>query len=148
MASLKTHQQMVKIVGMTDLQKTLTETMPKEARRILRRTVTVIARGVRDDMRDTVRKQTNGDGTLRKAIRSKRERGQRDHQEAAVYITHGKAAKKDAYYWHFVEFGTVKAPENPFIRPNVKVWEGKLDGEFRRHFGDEFEKEMAKRGKK
>lgn len=149
MAALSTHKEMVHIEGLTDLQRTLTKTMPREARNILRRTVVSIAKGVRDDMRETVRQNSEDDGTLRRAIRHKRQKGAFEHEEAAVFITHGKGAKYDAFYYHFVEFGTVKSPERPYIRPTVKSWEGnKLNTTFRREFGVQFEREMAKRAKK
>lgn len=142
-------QATVHIEGLTHLQKTLTKVMPREARNILRRTVVAVAKEMRDDMREHVRTNSEDSGTLRKAIRSRREKGRsRDQQEAAVWITHGKGQKNDAYYWHMVEWGTVKTPEKPFIRPTVKVWEGKIGTVFEREFGTQFEKEMAKRSKK
>lgn len=138
-------QELVHIEGLTDLQRTLTKTMPREARNINRRTVVSIARAVRDDMREEA---PEDEGTLKKAIRSRRERGGFEHEEAAVWITHGQGVKYDAFMWHMLEWGTVKMPEQPFIRPTVKLWEGKLESAFRRDFGREFEKEMAKRGKR
>ncbi len=107
MPTLASRKQIVHIEGLTDLQHTLTKTMPREARNILRRTVVRIAKGVREDMRDTVRQNGEDEGTLRRAIRHKRHKGDRESAEAAVFITHGQGAKYDAFYWHMVEFGQV-----------------------------------------
>lgn len=135
----------VHIEGLPELKKTLTKVMPREARNILRRTVTVVARDVRDDLRAGAAKRTR---TLEKAIRSRRDRGTRDEARAGVYITHGKGAKRDAWYWHMVEWGTRKVRAQPFIGPTVRRWESLLANRFRRSFRGEFEKEMAKRARK
>ena len=59
-------------------------------------------------------------GNLRRNIRIRRVRPQ-DTQLASEYtvdVRRGSGrADKDAFYWHFVEFGTVKAAAKPFLRP-------------------------------
>lgn len=135
----------VHIDGMDDLVSRLETVFPREANNILRRTVTRIAATVRDDMRKNVVKRG---GALKKAIRSRRERGSQGVQEAAVWITHGKNQRNDAYYWHMIEFGTVKMPAAPFIQPSVERTRWKLGSIYRREFGQQFEREMARRAKR
>lgn len=71
-------------------------------------------------------------GNLRAAIVMKREKNTRLTEEYVVAVRKGKrrdvaAAKsgqgklgKDAYYAHMVEFGTVKMPAQPFVRPGFE----------------------------
>lgn len=141
-------REVVHIEGMTDLQRTLTTVLPRESRNILRRTVVSIAKDVRKDMENTVRKSIEDDGTLRRAITHRRERGAREHQEAAVWIEHGKGVSDSAHYWHIIEWGSLRTSEKPYIRPTVKTWQSRLGDVFRERFGLQLEKEMAKRAKK
>lgn len=103
-----------RIDGLDFLKDQLEGFLPRETTAILRRTVTKIAAQVRNDIRAAAPKDT---GTLRKAIRSKRNRGTRDEVEAGVYITTGKGAKHNAFYWHWIEFGTQRLPARPFVAP-------------------------------
>jgi len=41
--------------------------------------------------------------------------------------------EKGAWYWHFVEFGTVKMPAHPFIRPAFDAVKDEALNEFKRH---------------
>lgn len=71
-------------------------------------------------------------GNLREAIVMKRVKGSKLNAEYIVAVRKGKradvkAAKsgegrlgKDAYYAHMVEFGTVKMPAQPYIRPGFE----------------------------
>lgn len=71
-------------------------------------------------------------GNLRAAVVMKRVRGSALTEEYVVAVRKGKrrdvtAAKKgegklgkDAYYAHMVEFGTVKMPAQPFVRPGFE----------------------------
>lgn len=132
----------VQVVGLEDLRTTLETVMPREANAILRRTVTRVAATVRDDMRANA---PQAQGTLRKAIRSRRERGRPGQQVAAVWITHGRNVRHDAWYWLFSEFGTVKMPPNPFIKPAVERARSRMDETYRQEFWHQFEREMRKR---
>jgi HK97 gp10 family phage protein len=89
---------------------------------------------VRKAVKDRVPVDT---GNLRAAIVMKRERQTRLTEEYVVAVRKGKrrdvtAAKrgegklgKDAYYAHMVEFGTVKMPAQPFIRPGFEESAGR-----------------------
>lgn len=130
---------LIEIEGMKDLEKLLEDVMPREANNIVRRTVTRIAAGVRKDMRKAAPKD---EGDLRKGIKSKRNRGRPNYAEAQVY------ADPKAFYWRFVEHGTIEAPAQPFAFPTIEKWRARIDEIYREEFGKQFEKEMAKRAKK
>ncbi len=135
----------VEILGIDAVTESLKEVSPREGKRIARRTITKVAASVRDDMRQRAPFE---EGTLRKAIKSRRRRGQPGLLEAGVFITHGKQATRDAFYWHWLEFGTAKMAPQPFIHPTVQAWQDKITAEWARQWWPQYEKEMKKRARK
>lgn len=152
--------------GIPEVRKVLREVGPRAATNIARRVVVGIAAEVRDRMRARAPKRTR---TLQRAIRHRRRRGKPGFADAAVFITHGPGAKHDAFYWHFVEFGTAASPARivnrgkpdqraipakpavppkPFIKPVVVEMRGELPGIYLREFGRQLEKELVKVAKK
>lgn len=125
------------IQGMGFVRKQLREFLPKESTAIMRRATVAIARNVRDDIKSNAPRRT---GTLRRAIVAKRQRGKKNRLvEAAVFITRGSAAKHDAFYWFFVEYGTQEADARPFVAPAIEraraFYREKLDFELSRQIG-------------
>lgn len=135
----------LQIDGMEEVKRTLGEFLPREATNILRRTITKVAAGIRRDMRQAAPKD---EGVLRRAIISRRSRGTPNTVEAGVYITHGKGQKNDAWYWHFVEWGTVDTRAQPFIVPTVESWRPKISATFRNELRPQIEREIAKRARR
>lgn len=135
----------LEIEGLEELKDTLGDFLPREANNILRRTITKVAANIRDDMRKEAPKD---EGVLRKAITSRRNRGTPDSIEAGVYITHGKKVRNSAWYWHFLEYGTVNHPADPFIYPTAEEWRGKISDSFRHELGPQIEREVEKRAKR
>ncbi len=127
------------------LEETFKEVLPREARNIARRAIVQVAREVRDDVRAAA---PVDEGTLSKALRSRRERGTPDRAEAGVRVTMGREARHDAFYWRFVEFGTKNKPAKPFILPTIIAWRRKVGAVFVRNWWPQFEREMAKRDKR
>lgn len=127
------------------IEETFREVLPREARNIGRRAIVAVAREVRDDIRAAA---PVDEGTLRKGVRSRREKGGPDRAEAGIRITEGREARHDAFHWRFVEFGTQHIPPAPFIVPTIKSWQPKVGGAFVRHWWPQFEREMAKRDKR
>lgn len=123
--------------GADALNKMLAELLPRETRNTLRRTITALAAELRDDVKASAPVDT---GTLRGAITSRRERGERDEVAAALWITNGSGARKDAWYWHFVEFGTMAQAASPFIVPAVE----RLRARMPRELGDELMRQIQK----
>lgn len=134
----------VSVEGLDFVREQLEGLLPREAKAVLRRTVTKIAADVRDDMRRNAPKLS---GVLRRAIRSKRERGGRDDVLAAVYITKGKGAKADAFYWHMVEFGTPTASAKPFAGPAIERARAGYQQALKSEVGRQVIKQIEKRAK-
>ena len=135
----------VKIEGLEELRETLEQTMPREAKNILRRTTLKIASTVRNEVRKKAPVDT---GNLRRSIKSKRDRGTPTNITASVYVDKSGGKSGKGYHYHFVEFGTVKMTARPFIVPTVEEMRPGLSEEYRKEFGVQFEKEMQKRAKK
>lgn len=135
----------IQISGIEELDHLASKVAPKVARRLARGTVHKIAGIARNGMRRRAPQQSK---TLRKAIVSKRRRGTATEVVSDVRITHGRGVKHDAWYWHFVEFGTVQQPAQPFIRPEIDEIVPRIPDLYREEFGKRLEKELAKQAKK
>ena len=114
---------------------------PRSMTNIMRNTVTDISRETRDEARSRVRQRT---GTLRKAIKAKRRRGEPDVAAAGVYITKGSGEKHDAWYWHFIEWGTQKMSAMPFLTPAIEAIRGGIDELLGRYFLLRFNREIER----
>lgn len=109
----------MQLLGAKDMEKVLNSILPKHARNLARATVNGIAAEGRKQARTHAPKDK---GTLKKAIKSKRRRSPPDKPVAEVYVEHSNDVKNDAFYWHFVEYGTsgeTSQPEQPFVRPAI-----------------------------
>jgi len=119
--------------GLPFVRDQLAGLLPREIKAVLRRSTAKIAANVRNDIRAHAPRQT---GNLKKAITSRRRRGTRDQIEAAVFITHGPSVRRDAFYWHFLEYGTVNIRAQPFVVPAAErarsTYRSELRGEIRR----------------
>ena len=134
-----------RIDGLDELRKTLRDVSPAEGTRIARRTVTRIAREVRDATRNRAPVDT---GNLRRSIKSKRSRGGPGEAEAEVYVDRSGGRSGSGYHWHLLEFGTRKMPAQPFTNPTIEEYRPKVPGMYRDQWFRESAKEMEKRAKK
>lgn len=132
----------VKIHGLSDLQKTLNTLMPREATNVLRRTTYGIATKVRDQVKERAPVQS---GALRRSIKAKRNRGTKTNISSSVIADKSGGRSGRGYHWHFLEFGTVKMPAQPFINPTVEAMRPQIPGIYRAEFGRQLEKQLAKR---
>lgn len=130
----------VRIEGLEELARALKELPKRVARNGLRASVHAGAKVIRDEARlkAPVATQVFGPnqqppGTLKRAIIMKQISEKSDAQKQVFYVAvrRGKQYRnqgkkgtlsQDAYYAHFVEFGTVKMSARPFMRP---AFEGK-----------------------
>lgn len=133
------------IEGMEELVSNLTGVMPREARNLARGAVQGVAAKVRNNMRSKAPKDT---GELRKAIVAVRRRGTATQVASDVWINHGKGQKYNAWYWHFLEFGTQDQPAQPFVTPSVEEMSPKIPQIYRDEFGKRLEKLMAKKAQR
>lgn len=122
----------MQITGLEEMRAKLADMAPREARNLLRSTVHGTATEIRNRLRQRVPKDTR---TLEKAIVSKRRRGKPDEIVSDVIIEHGRGARRNAFYWHIVEFGSTRAPARPFIIPTVEEISPRIPEIFRDQFG-------------
>ena len=125
----------VRIEGLAELNRALRELPQRIANRGLRTAVYAGAKVIRDEARHRAPKaaQSLGTkqpsaGTLKRSVIMKhiRERSGGGRQTFYVLVRQGKKYRnqgkrgnlsQDAWYWRFVEFGTVKMSARPFLRP-------------------------------
>lgn len=109
----------IAVIGIEDVQKTLEQIAPRHARNLMRATI----QGMASEAAKMARKEAPDDyGTLKKAIKAKRKKSPPDKPTSRVMVEHGKDAKHNAYYWHFLEHGTKGGiKEHGFIR-SAKEW--------------------------
>lgn len=130
----------VKIDGLDQLAQALRELPKRVARNGLRGAVYAGAKVIRDEakLKAPVATAPLGadqppQGTLKRSIIMKQVPELSSEQKQTFFVTvrHGKKYRKqgkngnlsqDAWYWRFVEFGTVKMTARPFLRP---AFEGK-----------------------
>lgn len=127
--------QLVNIQGFEKLQKALKELPSNVGRNVLRGAVGAAAAVIRKEAQTRAPVYT-GDvadghpppGTLKRAIYQKQIRELSTNFRQIFYVgaRHGKKYQnqgkkgnlsQDAFYWRFVEFGTVKMQSKPFLRP-------------------------------
>lgn len=135
----------ITIEGLDEYVKMATKLSPRGASAVAKSAVQAVASKARNIMR---KKTPKADGTLRKAIVSKRRRGTPTEAVSEVRITHGKGTKHDAWYWHFLEFGTVKQSPKPYIMPTVEEIRSQIPALFREEFGKKLEKRLEKEARK
>ena len=129
----------VQVQGLDQLAKALKELPQRVARNGLRAAVYAGAKVIRDEAKLQAPVAT-GDlgadqpprGTLKRSVIMKQipELSGAQKQTFFVTVRHGKKYRKqgkkgnlsqDAWYWRFVEFGTVKMSARPFLRPAFEM---------------------------
>lgn len=135
----------VVIEGLDELQDTLLNVTPREANALLKRVTLSIAEGMAAKMRTSVPVRT---GKLRDAIVAQQGKQRPNKPSAEVIIQSGKGAKRNAFYWHFVEFGTRHMKAEPFIVPSVESERPQVQQKFREGFGQELERTLARKAKR
>lgn len=123
------------VKGLSELSAALKELPNRIARNALRQSVARGAALIRDEAKARAPIATDSGapgnpvpGTLRRSILIKHDnqRSSLTTQTYVVTVRHGKQYRnqgkkgnrsQDAYYWRWVEFGTVKMSARPFLRP-------------------------------
>ena len=135
----------IEVVGTKFVRLQLEQFLPRESKSILRRSVARIAANLRKEMRKRAPKD---EGTLRRAIISKRDRGTPTRVEASVWVTHGNGARHDAWYWHFIEFGTEQQLPRPFATPVIEDARPKMPRIFEREIATQVVKQLENKAKR
>lgn len=125
-----------RITGLAELSAALKALPPEIASKNggpLRRALRAAARTVQLRARELAPKES---GRLTRAIVIQLDRNPRNVTERMVVRPRAGKSRNDekgAWYWHFVEFGTVKMPAHPFIRPAFDAVKDEALNEFKRH---------------
>lgn len=135
----------VHIEGADHIRKTLKDVSPAEGRRIARRTVTRVARIVRDTTRERAPYLT---GALRRSIKSRRAKGERDEAIGEVYVDRSGGRSGRGYHWHLVEFGSRHQAAEPFVIPTIEEMRPRVPSIYRDEWWPQYRKEMQKRAAK
>jgi len=152
----------IKIEGLDAFSKALRALPQNIAKNVLRGAVNAGATVIRQEAvrrapeyHGEVSKGHPPPGTLKKAIYQKQIRELSDitRQTFFVGVRHGASAGKkgstgretrDAFYWRFVEFGTVKMPAQPFMRPAFEAKKVEAMERIKQYLADRIPNEVAK----
>lgn len=136
----------IQIYGIEDIDQVLTKVTPRHSRNLMRATVQAVASRTAKDARKRAPKES---GTLRKAIKARRRKSAPSRPRSEVYVEHGQGAKNDAFYWRFVERGTMAGQkERPFLRPAMDATNADLNNILREEFGKKLESALKRERKK
>ena len=116
----------IRLEGDVALFNLLNELPDRLARNALRGAPNAAAQMVRDEIRINVRARFPTSRTLYRAIKNRRASSAGDDSRAFVFIERGTDATYDAFFWHFLEYGTVKMRAKPFVRPGIDNSRGKV----------------------
>ncbi len=134
----------LEVTGIKEFRKMCNTLAPRQARNLVRSTVHGVAGRVRKEMRKRAPKD---EGDLRKSIKAVRRRMQGDTAISDVRIEHGKTSKNDAWYWHFIEFGTQTRGATPYIQPTVDFMAPQMPQIFEQEFAKKLKKNLEKKAK-
>lgn len=81
-------------------------------------------------------------GVLKNAVGAKRRKSKNNKFVSDVQITEGKSAKYDAWYWHFVEYGTLKTDAVNFVEPPKQRAKATTEGTLKAEFIRRIEKKL------
>jgi HK97 gp10 family phage protein len=115
----------IRLEGDVALFNLLNELPDRLARNALRGAPNAAAQMVRDEIRINARARFPN-SRLYRAIKNRRASSEGDDSRAFVFVEHGSGSTYDAYFWHFLEYGTVKMSAKPFVRPGIDNSRGKV----------------------
>jgi len=136
----------LEITGIEEVNKILKEIAPKHAANIARSTVHAIASDIAKEAKSSA--VTGDTKNLKKSIKAKRRKSPSYRPRSDVVVTHGSSAKNDAWYWHFVEFGTKKQPAQPFFLPVYNKYKASINTIYKKKFFVQLAKKLAREAKK
>ena len=115
------------VEGAAELGRQLAAVPESVRKTVMRNSLTYAARAVREEVRSRAPERTR---TLHWAIQSKVSVAK---GIALVLVTHGRGERRDAYYFHMQEYGTVRHKAHPFIRPGYDAWERRIVKNFEKN---------------
>lgn len=139
-------RQGIKIDGLPEVHQLLAQVAPREARNLNRAAIHAVAGEIRDEAKVRAPVDTR---TLKRALKAIRRRPRDpDKPFSDVRVEEGTSARHDAWYWHFLEYGTVKQPARPFIGPAIADIRPRIVGVYKKHFGAKLEASLRRKARK
>ena len=135
----------LEVIGIEEVKRTLDQIAPRHANNLMRATIQGIASEIAKDSKKNAPRDS---GDLRKAIKAKRKRSPKNRPVSEVVVTQGRSARYDAFYWRFVEYGTVKQAAAPFIKPAEERVGNDLDRVVTEQFGKKLESALKRARKR
>ncbi len=126
------------IEGIADINRVLGAIAPREAKNLMRATVQDVAGQLAKSGKGNA---PTADGDLRKGIKAKRERGDRDHLESSVRIA--------AFYWRYLEYGDgPDGVEHAFMLKALQAMRSDMDRLYLEAFVKKLEARLARERKR
>ena len=124
------------VTGTDEIGNLLEQIAPRHARNIMRATIHGIATEVRKDVAQNA--PIGEKKRLRKGVKARRRKSPPDKPMSVVYFT------KEAFFWRFHEYGTVKMSARPFVTPAKERHNATKERVMKEKFGVAFEKALAR----
>ena len=135
----------MQVIGIEEVDRILNEVSPRHARNLMRNTIHGVASEINRQARKNAPKDT---GTLKKALKAKRKKSHPNQPISEVVVEHGGGVRHDAFYWRFVEHGTVNRAATPFIKPAEEAVRANLAQIIREQFGKKLESALKREARK
>lgn len=132
----------ITVKGIDDINKILTTIAPNHAKNLSRSAVHAVASDIAKDAKKRAPKDS---GNLRKSIKAKRRKSPPFSPRSEVFVQGGKGG---AWYWKFVEFGTLKKSQRPFFLPVYNSFKTNIQRIYTQKFVDKLLKKIESAKKK
>jgi HK97 gp10 family phage protein len=132
----------VKMTGVDQVRDFLKDYAPKEAVKLLNNTMRAVTVEYKKEIQR--RAPTHRTLNLKKSLTVKKRKAPKFEPRFSVVFSQGRKAKRDGFYWRFVEYGTVKTRAQPFVEPSISAMIPKTDA----LVGEMFTKKLQARFKK
>jgi len=136
----------LELEGFDEMFKLLGKLPERLAKNAMNGAPTAAAQLVRDEIRMNARARFPLSRTIVRAIKHRRASARGDDLRAFVFVERGTGAQYDAFYWRFLEYGTVKMSAKPFVRPGIDNSRGKVADAMAAYIRKRFDK-AVKQGK-
>lgn len=137
----------IDIQGLEEVQDLLKDFAVREARTLNRQTIHAIATEIKDSAKEKA--PVGETKTIERALKAIRRKPRNpDKPFSDVRVTRGTNQKYDAWYWHFLEYGTVKQSAQPFIRPAIADVRPRIIGLYRSLFRQKYEAKLRREARK
>lgn len=131
----------VRIRGIEDVNRVLSEIAPNEAKNLMRATTLELAKGLAEDAR-SMAPQDQGD--VAAGIKHKRARGKRDQIKAEVVAN----ANGKSFYWRFREYGQgPDGREDAFFLRSLQKGNAEMGDRYLKVFTDKLIKRLARKAR-